>query len=310
MPTPTQLGKLQIPGADPAFQIHYNQLTDAVNTLAGHNGTVKLANHLDMDGNRVQNIGDPSGSGDAISHGVAESSYSAPVLSPQLESPSRNSLKTYRQLNNQKQREASSSFLNDLMSTPPSANTVFPTVKNSGNQVIVSIPESTLRFSDGSSVRISGRTDILSRPSQYLISSLSVSNGIVTVQCAPTGLVSGEIATIVPGSNSTFAGTFQLLSSSSSGSVLQYQSSSASGSDISGHVQENGVYYYSVRKGSRFLTLSGPYTSDTANSRLEVNFDGSQIVAVVVITSSGAQTANSGGGGSPITGSPTGGVFF
>lgn len=309
MPKPNQLPKLNFQ-VDPVFQQWLNQATDTINVLAGYNGPIQLSDHIDMGGKRVMNVGAPASPSDAIASGVAEGKYSAPVLRPQLESGGKFSFRGYRQINNATQREETSSFLTNLMSTPPSASTVFPTIVNSGSQVQVSIPASVFTFSDGSTVRIQGRVDLLSRPSQYAISSLSVAGGIVTCDCAPSGLIAGEVATIVPGSNQSFAGTFQLTSSTGGGTVLQMQNPNATGTDSSGFVQENGVWYYAIQKKTQSLILSGPYSADTLQNRLQVSYDGSQIVAVVTVTNSGAQIASSGGGGTPLTGPPASGGFF
>lgn len=311
MPKPDQLSKPQFPGMDPTFQQHYQQLIDTVNTLSGYNGEIELSDHLNLGFKRIKNVGVPVDPSDALSSGVAAGKYSAAVLRPQLESGSSQPFRSYRQMNNQTQREATSSWLNDLMSSPPNANTVFPTLTNVGSNVQVSIPASIFTFADGSQVKIQGRVDLLSRPAQYAITSLSVASGLVTVNCAASGLIAGEVATIVPGTNSTFAGTFQLTSSTGGGSVLQYQDPSASGTDTSGFVEVNGVYYYTLKKRSQTLVLRGPFTIDSCQNRLQVCFDGSQIVAVIVVTNSGAQVQLSGGGGTPITGaSPGAGAFF
>lgn len=95
MPKPNQVPKLQFPTMDPVFQQHYQQVIDTLNTLAGYNGTVKLANHLDLGGNKVMNVGAPENPTDAISSGHAESKYSAKALRPHLEAGGAVSLRTY-----------------------------------------------------------------------------------------------------------------------------------------------------------------------------------------------------------------------
>lgn len=310
MPVPQKLGKIHFTSLQPDENIFLSQMIDAVNTLGGHSGEVTLSNHLNLNGNKITNVGPAETATDVLTSGQAETKYSAAALKPQLQAGGKSSLNTYRMLNASTQREQQSSWLNDLMSTPPSASTVFPTISNSGGGVSVSIPASVFTYADGSTVNIQGRVDLLSLPAQYAISSLTVSGGIVTCNCAASGLIAGEVAIIVPGTNATFAGTFQLTSSTGGGSVLQMQNPAASGTDTSGFVQIGNVYYYSIRKKANSLTLNGPYSADTAQNRLQVNYDGAAIVAVVVVTNSGAQISNSGGGGSPITGSPSAGSFF
>jgi hypothetical protein len=310
MPQPNKLSKPQFPEMDSTFQQHYQQLIDTVNTLAGYNGEIVLSDHLNMGGKNVKNVGEPVDPTDVISSIVANGKYSASVLGPQLEAGASQPLKSYRQINNPSQREQATSWLNDLMSAPPSANNLFPTITNVSGGVSVSLPSGIFQFADKSTVRLQGRTDLLSLPAQYAISSLSVSGGVVTCNVAATGLVAGQIVTCVPGTNSSFAGTFILTSSASGGAVLQWQDPSASGTDSSGNIQVNGVYYYAVKKRRNFVSLFGPFSADTLQNRLQVNYDGFAIVAIVVLTASGGQVAQSGGGGSPIVGSPTAGSFF
>jgi len=310
VPLPNQLPKLNFQGIDPVHQQWLNQLTDFCNSLAGYNGEVELANHLNLSGNRIKNVGSPVESTDALTSGIAQQTYAVSVLAPQLEAAGSNPLTSYRQLGNPVQRESRSSFLNDLMSTTPNANQIIPTITNGMGSVTVSIPSSPFTFADGSGVNLIGRTDVLSTPAQYAISSISCTGNLVTVNCAATGLVAGQIMTVTGVTPSSFNGTVPILSSTSGGAVLEYQLDLGTVSGSGGDVQKNGVYYYAVKKRSNFISLLGPVSSDTAQNRLQANFDSFQMVAVIVITASGGQILQSGGGGSPITGAPTAGAFF
>lgn len=310
MPLPNQLPKRNFDGVDPDFQQWLNQLTDTINYHSGYNGEIEFADHINMKGKNIKGVGAPVDPDDVISSAIASSRYSAAALAPQLESNQATPLKSYRQMNNKTQREQQSSWLNDLMSAPPSANNLFPTITNVSGGVQVSLPSGIFQFADGTSVKLQGRTDLLSLPAQYAITSLAVSGGVVTYNGAATGLVAGEIMTVAPATNPSYAGTFQIISSSSGGAVLEWQDPGASGTETSGNIQVNGVYYYAVKKRTTFVSLLGPFAADTLQNRLQVNFDGFAIVAVVVVTASGGQVAQSGGGGSPIVGSPTAGSFF
>lgn len=311
MPLPNQLPKLNFEGIDPVFQQWLNQAADAINTHSGYNGPVTLADHLDLGGNRVMNIGPPVAATDALPSGVAAQTYSAPVLRPQLESSGSSPLVTPRRMNDPNQREQVSSYMNDLMSSVPSANDIFPTITPSGGGVSVSVPSSLFTFADRSTVLLNGRTDLLSLPAQVAITNVTVAGGVVTITTAtPSGLVAGQIATIVGVDPPVYNGTRQLTSATPP-FTLTYNDSGASGAYVSGgFVQVQGVYCYGVRKRSTSITLFGPFSSDSAQNRLQVNFDGFQIVAVVVVTADGGQVEQSGGGGSPIVGSPAGGAFF
>lgn len=305
-------------GIDPTFQKWLDQVADTVNTHSGYNGTVQLADHLDLGGNRIMNIGAPAAPTDAITSGIAEGKYSAKTLKPQLQSGGSQPLDTYRMLNSGSQRESVSSFLNDLPSSVPNANAIFPTLTTSGGSVQVVIPASLFTFSDGSSILLNGRTDLLTLPMQYALTSISVASGVVTAVFSYTGtppsIAAGNAGTISGVSPSAYNGTFTLISvvinTGAMTVTIEYQDPSAGGAATGGFFQLNPVWYYAAKKRSADIYLLGPYATDSAQNRLNVNMDGYQIVAVVVITNSGGQVSQSGGGGSPIVGSPTAGAFF
>lgn len=310
MAVPNQIPKVQFEGIDTVHQQWLNQLADTVNSLLGHNGEIELGNHVSLSGYRIKNLGAPVETTDALQNGTAASSYSASALQPKLQSGGTHPLTTYRILNSGSQRESTSSWLNDLMSAPPSANNLFPTITNGTGTVTVSMPSGRFTFADGSFLNTLPRTDILSVPSQYAISSISCTGNVVSVVCAASGLVAGNVATIAGVTPSPFNGTYPLTSSSGGGANLTYQEDLGTASGSGGYVQVNGIWYYALRKRSTALTLLGPYLGDTAQSRLQACLDGYCIVAVVTITNTGGQISLSGGGGSPIVGSPAAGAFF
>ena len=221
MPLPNELPKLNFEGVDPVFQQWLNQLTDTVNTHSGYNGPTQFASHLDLSGNRIQNVGAPVDATDAVSSGVATSKYGAAAIKPQLESGGSQSLVSYRQMNNGTQREQISSWLNDLMSTPPSANGILPTLTNVMGGVQVNIPASTLKFADGTVQQLQSFTDNIPFATSYTISSISATAGIVTVVLtAPSGLVGGGYITVGGVTPNGFNGAFQILNSSGGGTTL------------------------------------------------------------------------------------------
>lgn len=307
-------------GVDPTFQKWLDQVADTVNTHSGYNGTVQLADHLDLGGNRIMNIGAPAGLTDAITSGIAEGKYSAKTLKPQLQSGGSQPLDTYRMLNSGSQRESVSSFLNDLPSSVPNASQIVPTFTTIGSAVQVVIPSSLFTFSDGSAIQLLGRTDLLSMPAQYALTSISASGaGIVTAVFSYTGpppsIAAGNAGTIAGVAQPAFNGTFTLISvviaTGPMTVTIEYQDPAAGGSGTGGFFQLNSVWYYVAKKRSADVYLIGPYMNDSQANRLNANFDSLQIVAVVVVTNSGAQVELSGGGGSPITGpSPASGSFF
>lgn len=300
-----------VEGMDPAFALHYSQLTDTVNSLLGYNGEIPLQNHVNMNGKSVRNIGAPITPLDAISSALADQSYSAPVLKPKLQAGGTAQLSSYRMLNSGTQREQLSSYLNDLMSSVPNANGILPTLHASGGFEDVTIPPTIFTFADQSSVQVEGRMDTLSLATTYTITSISAVGGVVTVTVASaTGLTAGELMTIADVTPAGFNGAVYITNSSGGGATLQYNADVGTETGSGGQVQLANVYYYAVQKRSSLLFLFGPYNGDTAQNRLQVNYDGHQIVAVVVLNGSGGQLDQSGGGGSPILGSPAAGSFF
>lgn len=310
MPKPNQLGKPQFTEMDPTFQTHYNQLIDTVNTLAGHNGPIELSNHLNLSGNQVTNVGPSKSPTSVLTSAAAQQQYSATAIRPQLESNGSFPLQTMRRLNDPNQRETQSSYLNDLMSSVPNANQIFPIITTLGGGVQVVIGSTSFKFADGTQVVLQGRTDLLSFPASFTISSISSSGNLVTLDTATSsGLTAGQTAYVEGVTPSGFNGLWQITSATPP-FQLTYQASLGTVIGSGGTLLLNGVYYYSVNKRSAVLKLSGPFASDTASNRITTCLDGSQIVAVVVVTASGGQVEQSGGGGSPLTGSPAGGAFF
>ena len=310
MAVPNQIPKLDFSGLDPVFNLHYSNLIDRVNSVLGYNGVIELGNHLSLNGNRLMNLAPSVEATDAISSEVAEKSYSAAALKPQLAPGGTQSMVGYRQINSPTQREAQSSWLNDLMSPVPSATGILPQPVNVMGGVQVTIPSEPFKFADRSTITLIGRTDILSSPTTFSITSISVSGNVVTVETsAPTGLTVGAGFTVFGVSPPQFNGSYTVATVIDS-THFTYQDDIGTGSGSGGQIDLNNVYYYAARKRSNTLHLLGPYSGDTARNRLNAGYDGNQIVAVVTLIGSGALLSSTGGGGSPITGSPAAGVFF
>lgn len=310
MPKPNQLGKPSFEGLDPIFAQHYSQMIDTVNTLAGYNGEVELSNHLNMGGNNVKGLGAPTSPTDALASGVAARAYSPSVIAQALKPGMPNSIVGYRQINSKTQREQQSSWLNDLMSTPPSANNIFPIIGPSMGGVLVGIPASPFTFSDGTTVNLLAYTHLLSLPTSFTIVSISSSGTTVTaVLSSAPPYAAGSVINVDGVTPSSFDGT-NIVLTSVAGATITWTASLGTLTGSGGTVSAAGVYYFLASKRSNVITLLGPFGADTAHNRLQANFDGFQIIAVVVVTASGGQVELSGGGGSPISGSPTAGTFF
>ena len=310
MPQPTKLGKINFSSLSLPESLFMSQLIDNVNTLAGHSGPVQIADDLDLSGNQIKNVAPPSAGGDVLTSAAAEAKYSAAALKPQLSPNGSQPMPAYRIINSGSQREAQSSFLNDLMSTPPNANNIYPLLSNVSGGVQVIIPSSPFTFADGSSILLLSRTDTLSLPTYYAISTIACVSNLVTVQTVnPISVSRGQVVTIVGVSPAGFNGPWEATSYTSP-DEFTYQDFLGTVSGSGGNVELGNTYYYTVKKRSQLVTLVGPLSGDTSYNRLKVCNDGSQIVAVVSLTSSGGVVAQSGGGGSPIQGSPTAGAFF
>lgn len=133
-PNPTPLQQLNFTESDLANPSHFiaqlntilNNQSQVLNQFLGYGnnqGSIPISGQLDLQGNKITGVAPATIGSDVVTHEVAESRYSAPALKKHFESGGKSSLISYRQLNNVSQREQSSSFLNDLVSTAPTANT-------------------------------------------------------------------------------------------------------------------------------------------------------------------------------------------
>jgi hypothetical protein len=308
MPLPNKLPKAQSTAFDDDFQKWLSQLTDTVNTLAGYNGVIQLSDHIDMRGKNIKNVATPVDPTDAISSVHAESKYSPVVMRDALESQRDTQLRTYRQLNNPSQREQDSGFLNDLMSAPATSSTVIP-LQTTAPGVTIQIPASSFTWANGDSLNTIPRADALTAPGVYSISSIVVSGMIGTVNSTAPVAAGGQVA-ISGYSDTRFNNVFQVFQIISS-SQFTIQIGTENLTVGSGSLQIGGIYYYSIKKRFGALNLSPSYSGDTLQNRLQVCSDGSQIVAVVSVSSSGTvRLSSTGGGGTPLIESPAAGGFF
>src|SRR5208337_1258479 len=106
----------------PLINQQFSNIIQQINNLLGVNGTIRLNNHVDLGGNRIQNVGDAVSPTDAVSQLFGNSKYGPAALAPSFEALGKNVMQTYRRLSDPNQREKYSSFLNAISSTPPSSN--------------------------------------------------------------------------------------------------------------------------------------------------------------------------------------------
>jgi hypothetical protein len=129
------------------------ELYDGVNTALGYRGPVPLANHINLQGNRILNLGAAQAPTDALSQTAADPLYSTAVQQSELEATGNSILQTTRRLNSAAQQQLISSDLNSQGSIPPvitgltmytSTSTTltvsFPTQIQFGDLSIIAIP--------------------------------------------------------------------------------------------------------------------------------------------------------------------------
>lgn len=93
MPTQVdQLAKILPTSWDSNSAVHYSKLTDAVNALLGYNGSVPFQAALQVNGNPVQGVANPTQPTDALNLQTAEGKYSPTVVGPMLDVAGKNAL--------------------------------------------------------------------------------------------------------------------------------------------------------------------------------------------------------------------------
>jgi hypothetical protein len=299
MPKSPKLGKITFSSLSLPEQIQMSNLQDAVNILGGHSGEVELSNHLNLGGNKITNVAAPAADSDVLTSGAAETKYSAAALRPQLESSGTHPFVGYRQVNNQGQREKTSSWLNELLSTPPNSNNINPIVSSSGGSTSVTIPASILQMGDGTTRYLPSRTDTLTNPASYSITSFTIALGVATVvlSSTPSPALAAPTVVYISGT-SEIDGTFPIASIVSPTTFTINVSSGVSGTG--GTVETGGICYYYLNKSFQKVMLSVlPSSSDTPFRRLGISGDGYQLLAVVSINSSGTVQVGTAGGGTP-----------
>ncbi len=86
MPKPVdQLAKILPTAWDAGISVHYSKVVDAVNTLLGYNGPAVIGNSLDVQGNPVQNVANPTEPTDALNLQTADANYAPSVQSQALD---------------------------------------------------------------------------------------------------------------------------------------------------------------------------------------------------------------------------------
>jgi len=279
-------------------------IAQAINAQAGHGGPVKLASSLDLNGNSIINTGPPVKPSDVVTLDYAMKNFSPAAVRPQLESTSKTPLLSYRQLNNQVQRENYSSFLQGVLNTAPTANTsILTATPPAGGSIDVTVSAGFLQHVDGSQVPYASRTDTLPIATSYSITTLSRTAGVVTATLGSTylGAINDQIG--ITGAIATqWQGVFVV--ANIAGNVVTYNQGGANDSESGGILTLVVTYYYTISRGQNHLGLSALGAGDTWSNRVGASLDGTTIVAVVVITVAGLDPLNSAAGATiPVSGS-------
>ena len=304
---PPPLQQVQLKQADledPNLSFLNNLLTQMqtqISSLVGAGGPTPLPSGVDVKGATVKNIGPPVDDFDAVSKSHAEANYSAAALAPQLEAgnSSKTTLKSYRAVNSKVQHESYSNFLENIMNTTPTANTsTLSADAPAGGSVSVTISAGYHVFPSGKAVSYGQRTDTLTLPITFAISSIARASGIVTatLSSAPGWLVGQQIY-VTGVSDTSYNGTFVILTIT--GATITWAQIGGDSSSSGGTASENGCYYYYIGINSNMLALAGPYSSDVQSNRVNVNQDGFVLIAVIVLNSSGFDFAQSAAGATP-----------
>jgi len=226
-----------------------------------------------------------------------------------LKPGSQNSMVGYRQLNSSSQRENSSTWLNNLLSTPPNSNNVNPIISSSGGVSTVTIPASILQMGDGTKRYLPARTDTLTNPTETGISTFTVSGGVATVvmSSAPTPAFTDTTVVYIAGTGE-IDGTYPIATIINPTTFTIIVTSGVSGSG--GTVSSGGTFYYYVNNSFQRVMLSVlPSASDSPFNRLGISGDNFQLIAVIRINSSGNVQDGTAGGGTPTSTANAGSRF-
>lgn len=145
----------------------FTNMYQSIIQLQGSTGPVTFPSGVDMQNTSITNVATPKSpsSGDVVTHGFAESNYSPQAMSKALDAGGTNPLQSYRRMNDNNQREQSSSFLNDIANTAPTANnSAILAGSASGGFIPITVTAGTFSRVDGSQVSYPALTVSLPLP--------------------------------------------------------------------------------------------------------------------------------------------------
>jgi len=273
-------------------------LTQRCNEIFGHAGVPTVKSGFNLNGAPLSNVGAPQSDNDVITQAYAESKYGAAAIAPQIQSLGKYVMQSYRRINDKTQRERYSSFLNEALTIAPTSNTSTVTFGSpSGGFVPVTISGGLHQLMDGSQIAYAAYNDSLAQPVSYSISgTLTRSGGVVSGSTTTANsLTPGETIVVTGTGDLSFYGQFVLVTAVSPN--FTYNQVAPNATTTGGSISLNGVWYYSRRNGQNVLFRTGPFGTDSWTNRVASGLDGSTVLAVVAINSSGGDYVNSAGGG-------------
>jgi hypothetical protein len=276
------------------FNQQMTNVVKALNSVVAGAGPVTLPAGVDLQGASIANVGGVGPQHEVVSKAYAEANYSAAAIKPKLEAGGSHALTTVRRVNDSRQLENSSAFLEGALNTAPTTNT--STITGSGSTVSISSGQHLLV--SGNVQAYASRTDTFSLPSSFTLSSISRSSSIVTaITSTATGYAPGSVINAGAVSDSSFDGSFVLVTAV--GTTLTWAQVAPNASATGGTVSEGSVYYYRLGRNQKTLSLIGPYSADSQQSRLQANTDGGVLIGVVVLNGSGVDLTQSAAGATP-----------
>lgn len=282
----------------PLFNLFMTQIATRLNYLSGLQGPIKLNSALDLNNNPIKNAGVPSDPNDVVNLEYAIKNYSAAAIMPQIEATGKQMLQTTRRLNDQNQQELYSSFLNGVLNTTPTSNTAsISATPVGGGSTTITVSAGLHQRLDGSQVPFASRSDTVSVPSAFAYTSATRTNGtVVVVTPGPSGVTLGEAIALGGATDPTFNGSGFVVNKIDSPTQFEYLQNGANASTSGGGYTPVNVYYYTISRGQNKLGLvvaSGP---DSWTNRVAASRDGSTIIAVAIVSTSGLDPLNSAAG--------------
>ena len=183
------------------FADMWRELVQQVNTSQGVHGPIPVYADLQMNGNRVMNVGAPPAgvTTDALSQAAADPMYSTATNQAAMEAVGAKMLQTTRRLNDGSQQHTISSDLNTQGSVPPSniaGSLTYTTVSGSSitwtwTSIVIQLADLTYRAIKNSTLTVTGLANTLYNFYPYYDTKLGI---LVFVAITGTGTGAPPVA--------------------------------------------------------------------------------------------------------------------